>query len=224
MSAATAYIQAPTYTNLMEVIKVYLNRYDEDTLNIMPMFINGAEKTILRELRMPSMMKTVSFTVGTYGDTEEGFIDLPRDYLEMCYVWTKNKGTLQRISFDELMRIKYQDRKHAYEDVEREVPAAWAINGMRMYIIPVEPDREIFMTYYADIPELSEKQDGNILLKLAPDAMMYLSVAEGFRFLMEEEKAEYWEQQGFKRLNQIMGQVERAEWSGSPLTISPAIR
>lgn len=217
----SAFTRVPSYTSLVEVVQVYLNRYDEDTKNTIPFFINAAEKTILRQLRMPSMERMVKFNLQDDGDVTSGFVNLPSDYLEMKVVWVEGKDatTLQRVTFDELIR---QDNFLVMQGrPEQTSPMNWAINADRMYIRPIMPEREIYMTYYADVPEVSENVEGNVLLELAPDAFAFLAIAEGFRFLMEEGKADYWESQGFKRLNQIMQQVENAEYSGSPLTISP---
>lgn len=221
-----AFTQIPTYKSLVNVIQVYLNRYDQDTLDTIPFFINAAEKTILRNLRMPAMEKMVVFNLANDGNPTEGFINLPSDYLEMKFVWVNGADatTLQRVTFDQL--LDYDNKESAIPELVRNpnsmaTPAVWAINAKRIYIRPNIPTRDIYMTYYSDIPEISETTNDNVLLDLAPDAFAYLAVAEGFRFLMEEQKADYWETQGMKRLMQIKEQVYDAEFSGSPLVISP---
>lgn len=220
MSQFIAYTTVPTYKKLVEVLQVFLNRYDEDTLNAIPFFINAAEKTILRNLRMPALEKMVSFVIQDMGDADHGFIQLPRDYLEMKFVWVEGKkaSTLQRVTFDQLIDQDNKFERYGYDDVGRPV---WAINANRMYVRGIDYDETIYMTYYADVPEVSQEQDSNILLDLVPDAFLYFAVAEGFRFLMEEPKADYWETQATKRLEQVKKQVYEAEFSGSPLTISP---
>lgn len=215
----------PTYDKLVEVVQVYLNRYDQETLNAIPFFINAAEKTMLRELRMPAMEQMVTFTISDDGDTKEGFIDIPFDYLEMKHMWITGprSTTLQRVTFDQLIdedkTMEFRDVDTPGYDVTR---PKWAVVANRLYIRGVPDTQEIFMTYYADVPEVSSKQKTNVLLDLVPDAFTYFSVAEGFRFLMEEAKADYWENQAWKRLQMVKLQVEEAEFSGSPLTISPS--
>ena len=218
-----AFTQIPTYKNLVQVIQVYLNRYDQDTLETIPFFINAAEKTILRNLRMPAMEKMVVFNIEEDGEMNGGYVNLPADYLEMKFMWVEGKDatTLQRVTFDQLIA---HDNISSHQNLFRDAqvtPRVWAINAKRAYIRPLVADRDIYMTYYADIPEVSETTSNNVILDLAPDAFAYLAVAEGFRFLMEESKADYWETQGMKRLMQIKQQVEEAEFSGSPLVISP---
>ncbi len=169
---------------------------------------------------MPSMEKIVKFSIAESGDPVDGFINLPTDYLEMRFMWVSGKKatTLQRVTFDQMINFDNVMNPRHYADMGRPV---WAINASRLYIRNLPCDTEVYMTYYADVPELSETSEGNVLLDLCPDAFLFFSVAEGFRFLMEEQKADYWESQGVKRLNQIKLQIEDAEFSGSPLTISP---
>ncbi len=236
------FVSDPTYDGLVELLKIYMNRHDQDTLDAIPFFINCAEKVILRNLRMPKMQKMVKFTLKDQGNPEEGWINLPRDYLEMKYVWITgpNSDALTRITFDQLIRLDggkdlvlddgwFGNTNQAGECDKvgglssSGAPLYWAINGTRMYIRPNNPEQEIFMTYFADIPELSPFVNGgrNILLDLAPDALAYLAIAEGFRFLMEPEKGVQFENFGMQRLNQIKLMQEEAEYSGSPLIVRP---
>ncbi len=77
------------------------------------------------------------------------------------------------------------------------------------------------MTYYYDVPELNKDTQTNPLLTLLPDAFLYLAVSEGWKFLMEPEKSQMWEQFAVTRLQQVQEQSDNAEFSGSPLTINP---
>lgn len=216
-----------TYEKLVDSIQVYLNRYDEDTLRMIPLFINTAEKNMLRNLRMPSMEKMVLFTLKDAGDNdypvEEGlvlpneWVRLPTDFIEMKFIWVECK-TLQRVTFDQL--ITNGSDGDPYDKPFNQAPV-FAINAGRLFVKGVEQDTPIKMTYYADFPEISETVSCNPLLQLLPDGFLYLAVAEGFRFLMEEERATYWEQLGMAKVNAVQAQVDNAEFAGSPLVINP---
>ncbi len=226
------YTQLPTYDSLIDMLKVYLNRRDQDTLEAMPFFVNAAEKTILRELRMPALERVVQFDM-----PESGWIFLPIDYLEMKHVWIEdgNPGTLQRITFDEFLRDPTSASNTAYWDDGVSCSSSfnsfndgntifnsgvWAITGDRLYIKGPTAGQKVFMNYYQDIPEVTAETQSNQLLELVPDVFLYFAVAEGFRFLMEPEKADYWQNSGFNRLRQVQQQVYNEEFSGSPLTVS----
>lgn len=218
MTDFSTYSRVPTYAKLVEAVQVYLNRYDQDTLNAIPFFINMAEKIILRQMRMPSMEKMVGFTLEEIG--EPGcFVQLPFDYLEMRYVWVKG-STLQRVTFDQLVDHDLKQSRYGYGE-DPDSRGVWAINANRMYIRGVPDTEQITMTYYADIPEISETTQSNILLDLVPDAFLYFAVAEGFKFLNEPQRAMLWQQDAQTRLIEVRTQIEEAEFSGSPLVITP---
>lgn len=216
-----------TYEKLVDSIQRYINRYDEDTLAMIPLFINTAEKKILRGLRMPSMEKMVLFNLTDAGDNdlplEEGlsapneWVRLPTDYIEMKFMWVECK-TCQRVTFDQL--VSAGNDTDPYTKPFNEAPI-FAINAGRIYLKGVEQDTPIKMTYYADFPEISPSVSCNPILQLLPDAFLYIAVAEGFKFLMEEERATYWEKQGMASVQAVQLQVNDAEFAGSPLTINP---
>lgn len=249
MSPIHQFVSEPTYDGLVELMKIYMNRHDQDTLDAIPFFINCAEKVLLRNLRMPKMQKTVKFTMSESGNVQEGWMFLPKDYLEMKYVWIEgaNANTLTRITFDQLIRLDgngediwaISDNTNGFGHSGLGLdtcsgstggfktsgpPLYWAINGDRMYIRPsCYPDQVIKMTYFADLQELSPYVNGgkSILLDLAPDALAYLALAEGFRFLMENERGDQFERFGTSRMLQIKQMQEDAEYSGSPLVVRP---
>ena len=236
-SILSEFVRTPTYNTLVSAVQVYLNRYDEDTVNAIPFFINSAEKVILRQMRMPATEKIVEFKLEDIG--YPGYILLPNDYIEMKFVWSGD-STLQRITFDQLMRgpVHWTNTQKvpANPDTQETYASScgnegdimglqfnagyWAINADRMYIKGIPLDQTINLTYFYDLPELSEDTQVNPLLELLPDALLYLAVAEGWRFLMEPDKAMQWEQSAVAKLSAIQDQVDVAEYAGSPLTIS----
>ena len=211
--SATQYVTSPQYSSLVNMIKTYLSVDNDETVNMIPFFINVSEKVIARNLRMPSMEKIISLTLEADSYSGEGWVNIPYDYLEMKFVWT-GCSTFQRVTFDQIIQYGIMGTDFVGDP-------CWAINADRIYFIGVGKTTEIFMTYYSDVPEISQDLQSNIYLDLLPDAFLYLAVAEGFRFLMEEEKCNYWEQLGLQRVNAVKQQVYDAEFSGSPLVISP---
>lgn len=201
----------PTYNALVDAIKTYINRYDEGTLNMIPLFINNAEKTILRTMRMPSMESIVKFKLLNANLAEEGeppYIQIPSDYLEMKFMWCK-KETLRRVTFDQILDYNF----------DKSEEKVWAINADRLYLNGFGEEDEVYMTYYADVPEINEETESNVLLELLPDAFLFLAVYEGFDYLMEHKNASYWESKANKRMNEVKIQIEEAEFSGSPLVV-----
>lgn len=232
------YITAPTYESLTALILIYLNRDDDATKNMVPFFINASEKAILRELRIPSLEKLV---VVDTENVEYGWIELPLDYVEMRYVWTDGddkQGTLQRVPFDQILRgapigggssttlVDAQESNLTTEGTYYPQSGDyntgyWAINANRLYFCGVEKGAELKMTYYYDVPELGTENQSNPILDLLPDAMLYMAVSEGWKFLMEPERSSMWEEFAGSRIRQAQAQSDAAEFAGSPLTINP---
>ncbi|WPH64815.1 hypothetical protein [Vibrio phage vB_VpaP_SJSY21] len=243
-TAVSDYVTKPSYDGLFDAVQIYLNRFDIDTVNAIPFFINAAEKVILRTIRMPSLEKIVSFTLQNDGFPDEGYLLLPYDYIEMKHVWS-NGSTLQRVPFDQLLRGPVQNTgplvipnpttDQTYGSGSCNVNSSgmspeehfgwasgiWSIVSDRMYIKGIGATQEVFMTYYQDIPEIHRSQQTNPLLDLMPDVFLYLAVAEGWKFLMEFEKSQQWEISAAKRMAAIKSQVDKAEFAGSPLVIKP---
>jgi hypothetical protein len=241
------FTEIPDYTTLQELVGEFLNRSDAGTLAMVPLFINMAEKTILRNLRIPPMEVTKKFIWGDEVSSpgkEEGWMYIPGDYLEMIDMWTP-QGLINRVSFSELKkregtgsRVDTTNSNPTTEDtynpscgsgsggnggisISMYDVGVYARNGIVWYFLPIpSAETEIYLTYYKDPSELSEELDTSDLLTLLPDAVLYMSIAEGHRFLMEEEKATYYEQLGHERVQSVMDQTEEAEFSGGVLQIN----
>ncbi len=232
------YVNNPNYENLVECIQIFLNRHDQDTLNAIPLFINFAEKTALRQLRMPRTTVTKKFTLTVAGNYDEGYINVPRDYIEMQNFWYEGEHatSLLRVDFEQLIDRDNIDPKFPlpmYGECDvyssgGDNPQYWAINGQRLYIRPIPPKikvthedgsvteedtLEFKLTYYADLPELSPfVNKKNALLELCPDVILYFAVAEGLRFLIEPERGAQYEQFANQRLAQIISQYENEKY------------
>jgi hypothetical protein len=236
------FTQVPTYDILQQLVVEFLNRSDSGTINQVPLFINFAEKAILRNLRIPAMEVMKRFTWGDYVSepgVTEGWMYIPGDYLEMVDIWT-GKGIINRVSFSELTKRQagiigseqdYINENPTTEDTYGKggcgpggdpfsslapgSTGSYARNANRWYFTPTPAaDEVIYLTYYKDPLELSEETGSSDLLSLLPDAILYMAISEGHRFLMEEEKAMYYEGLARERVKSVTDQVEEAEFSG----------
>ncbi len=234
----STYVNSPTYDTLVTVIKTYLNRHDQDTIDAIPMFINFAEKNILRQLRAPVNSVTKKFNMFDSGSDGGDHIFAPRDYLEMENMWVEEPKfhQLERVSWGTMCRLKngetlLRDKMNSCSSSSLEsntdglVPKYWALNGPRMYFYPsptyttkidengkevLDTAQWVYLTYYSDMPELSpEVNDGRSkLLDLLPDVLAYYALAEGFRFVMEPERADQYEKLAKRGLGLVNFQIE----------------
>lgn len=209
------------YTDLKNTVQKYLNQYDEDTLTFIPSFINTAEKSILRNLRMPSMEKMVQFTLKDAGDNDypvvEGlsqpneWVRVPIDFIEMKAIWDAT---------DALESVDFKTYLSVFNSTSACKKPVFCINAGRLFVAGVDQDTVIRMTYYADLPELSDDNAAcHPLITLMPGALTYQSVAEGFRFMMEEERAAIWEQKAQQLVDKVQMQCDAAEYKGGTLRI-----
>ena len=199
--------QVPDYSSLLLAVQDYLNRDDTAVVNNIPLFVNTAEKLIKRDLRMPSTEKVVNFTKADLNDSN--FLYLPKDFLEMIEL------SREGISFTPvvLSRSTYREL-YTYRD-------AFCRQGDRLYINTAFDDDTVFtLVYYVDLPETSPENPTSIIYDLCHDVLLYLSVAEGFKFLNEVEQASYFTSQGVERLQQINNYSKEAEFSGGGLRLS----
>ena len=213
------FTKAPTYAMLQTLIAHYINRTDEEVLNMMPLFINNAEKSVLRNLRIPSMEKTSNIELRTLpdGNTKDSWIYLVSDYLEMIHMFVDGK---------QAVRYNYADvvgNTHGCSEDHDEIP--YARVGER-WIFPsgtLTKSSVINVHYYADPLELSPTIDNSLLLTLAPDVILYASCAEAFMFIDksgEDGRTMYWDGKAKERIAQIVKQSRDAEFSGINSSVS----
>jgi hypothetical protein len=213
MATPGQFSEIENYEKLISEVKSYLNRTDKETIDKIPLFINSAEKKIKRKLRMPSLESVVTLNTGIGGDTAsvEGWFRLPFDYLEMkslSYTGMVVDTPLGITSFNNLLQVN-----------KNGIPDKFARAGDRIYIRPIpDADETFMMIYYKDLPETSETQT-SVIYDIAHDVWLYLTLAEGFRFIYEPEKAQYWEDMGEARIEEIHTQVSDAEFSGGIMTM-----
>lgn len=215
------FTQIPDYTTLQELVQEFLNRTDQGTIDMIPLFINTAEKSLFRNFRIPAMEITQQFVwgdVAVFNQAEDGWIYIPSDYLEMRDMWD-SKGIINRVPYSELLDRKVANNSTDNSDSEEHI---YARSANRWHFHPIPAKEELItLVYYQDPAELSTTTETTVLLDLAPDAILYMSVAEGHKFLMEEDKAEYWEKKAIERIDQIELQAQEAEYSGGVMQISP---
>lgn len=228
MNTFSDFVKNPSYNTLVDLIKVYLNREDHDTVSSIPFFIGVAEMNVQRLLRIREMEQITSITLDNDGftDTKEGisYFKLPEGYLEMKHMWTDN-STLQRIPFEQM--TVWEPDTSLEESVLFDTPwvqseGVWAIIGDRVYIKGIKDDAEIHINFYQNIYKgLDETTD---FTKFSDDvlyAIAFLSMGEGWYFLQEEQKASFWENKGMNILSQVQDQEDKHEYSGSTLQITP---
>ena len=77
-------------------------------------------------------------------------------------------------------------------------------------------DATIELAYYRKVPKLVEDTDTNWLLNEHPDCWLYAAVAEGYIYIMDEERASIFENRSYGVLTDIESSDANRRWSGTP--------
>lgn len=220
--------QINTYGDLKEAVKLWLNRKDQATIDMIPMFINFAEKQFTRLVKLPYYETSVSFTINDQFD----FVVIPQDLLSIKHLMINNVP-YNRVDVETFTRLQTRDSfasstVHIYDgmtysnDVDKIFSAAHVFcrKGEQLHFFPTPtPGDVVEMIYSQDIPEMQFDLDQPYNLLIAPDIMLYLSLRHASTWLRDLEAEAYWNQKAVDAATAIMAQLDDAEWSGSALQV-----
>ncbi|MGL5012920.1 MAG: phage adaptor protein [Bacteroidales bacterium] len=214
-----------TYGDLKNAVRIWLNRKDLSTINNIPMFINMAHKQFTRMVKLPYYEVLVSL------EALEGFeyVNIPQDFLSAKNL-TVNGMPYNILDNGTFMRIKNggsqqtsieEDSKFGYlSGATTESKFFFTRIGGQLNFIPALNTGDIVeMVYQRDIPEMKEDTDAPYSLLVASDMMLYLSLRHASIFLRDNEQEMYWMQKATDAAESLRGQLDDAEWGGSPLVI-----
>lgn len=207
-----------TYAGLKEVIADYLGRDDlEDRI---PTFIRLAEKRMERDVRCRLMERT------SVSDVEAGQkgVQLPAKrmdgqwdvFVEMRSIaWAGNDGStavMQYVTPEEHMACKGRTGVPTHYTIIRDV--------VYFASIPDTPGK-VYLSYYAEIPPLSETQECNTVLHTAPDLYLYASLLESVPFTRGSVPAQEWIQAYSEAVGKLTRQEQHARFT-STLKMRPS--
>lgn len=222
------------YRQLKDAVATWLNRKDSATINNIPMFINFAEKTFTRLVKLPYYEARNTFTV-----TEEfNYVIIPPDFLSAKHVMVNGKP-YNRADVETFMRLKNMDNLGSYQGTSvgnSSEDANLALSnqagstssreyfftriGEQMHFLPTPKVGDVIEIIYAqDIPEMQFDTDQPYNLLIAPDVMLYLALRHAAIFIRDNEQEQYWMAKAQEAADAMNRQLEEAEWSGSALVV-----
>ena len=195
-----------TYAELQSAIGDWLMR--QDLTSVIPTFLKLAESRFNREMRVRRMLTRATATVvGQH-------TPLPTDFLEARNV-VLNTSPVRVLEYVTLERA---DNIRA--DRTQTTPWAFTISGGEIEIVPVVGDgTEIELTYYAEIPALSNSNTTNWLSTRWPDVYLYGALMHSAPYLKDDERVAVWAGLHDRALEEIRLEDHKAQWSGSTLKI-----
>jgi len=197
-----------TYSGLQDTIASYLGR--SDLTSQIPGFISLAEVRMARDLRIRQMLQTVTASTAA-GDSTVG---LPSDFLEIrdLFVDGNPKTRLQYVSPSAFSA----DQRSSLSGQ----PQIYTMRGLEFEFAPTPDfDYTIQMLYYANPEPLSSLVPSNVFLSVAPDALLYGSLAEAEPYLMNDARIQTWATLYLNAIDKISTSDDRAEYSGVPIVM-----
>ena len=178
-----------TYAGLQAAVADWLGR--DDLTERIPVFIALCEKRMDRELRLRCMEQTATAALpaGTH------IVELPerridgdwKVFMEMRDLAWKSDKTLVR----NLHYMPPDD--YVVDSVPEGVPGQYTIISNRLYLMPRPAwDGELRLTYYGEIPPLSDVQTTNNVLQMFPDLYLYGTLVESGPFTRSSAPLELW--------------------------------
>ena len=168
-----------TYAGLQTAIADFLNR--EDLAATIPTFISLAEATFNRKLRdwRMEVRATAAF--------DEPFELLPSDWLETIRLSLDGNGPLQLLSPQDMMAEK--GRSGASGDPRFFTHTAGQIE---LWPAPTVDTGSGELVYFGRIPALSDENDTNWLLLVAPDLYLYGALLHSAPYLKDDPRLAVW--------------------------------
>lgn len=197
-----------TYSELQTAIADFLAR--TDLTNDIKNFISLAEARMSRELSTRSQEKRV--TANTTADDE--FISLPTDLREIRVI--KLNSSPQRV-------LEYYTPQQFYKEYPNNGggrPEAFTIIGTEVALRPVPSEAEtVEMIYGEGLTSLSDSVATNTILTRHPDAYLYGALAHAYTFLMDEQRAQVYDQYFNRSVEEITKEMETARFAGGGIAM-----
>jgi hypothetical protein len=199
-----------TYSELQTAITNWLRRGgDTDLVTRAPELITLAEAQFNRTLRHRSMEVQTDLTLTSGTAT----IALPSDYIEAraLVMQTSPKRVLSYVTPTQL------DRN--WPSGSTGLPSEYTIIGSNIKLGKA-PDSAyaLELTYYQQIPALSDSATSNWLLTSHPDIYLYGALLQGAPYLSDDERVPIWGAFYDRAKQGLDKDAARTSWSGGPLT------
>lgn len=195
------------YADLQASIAAWMVR--TDLAAVIPDFVAIAEARINADVRLRQGISSgsLSTVIGSQN------VALPADWLEFDSL-TDNGRQMEYISPSEL-----RDRIDESATLNARVPARYCIDGTNLILTPTPAEMRVLAArYYAAVPPLASNAT-NWLLTKYPNIYLYASLVSGYQYLLNDERANYWGNLYGQAVSVAQGADERAQTSGSKLTI-----
>ncbi len=181
-----------------------------------PSFVRLFEAKANRTLKCRQMEQRSTTTTDPDADAPE-FVELPDDFHSMRKVRLTNIPGKPRLKF--ATGAQLDDLREKGCD-QPGTPIWFTIAGDEMELCPTPAVAvTIEMNYRKYLPALSDSNQTNWLLDMAPDAYLYGSLMEAAPYLHEDERIQVWASGVQGAIDQLNSLSDEALFNAGPLTI-----
>ena len=208
-----------SYDTIFAFVQSELNRGDFGTEDI-DRFIRLAEKRLYRKLRIPANQKKVTGAVAlpdwspklddgvtdnpNYAPYDASGFFLPPDYLEGFLMTDGSGNYVERISEQEFRKLSR---------TQSAFPSFWTIEAGQVYFYP-SFNGDFFFIYYYEPDPISSTNQSNPVTEVIGEAISYMAVSEGWRFIRDPEKQMYYAEIAGSIFKEVTDQWNRSQTSG----------
>jgi len=200
-----------SYSDLKTAVANHLAR--DDLTSVIDDFIDLAEARLSRELISRSQHKRATATTTT-GDE---YTVLPTDLRSIRLV---RLNTDPRVVLDFMTP---NDLYRAHPNAGQGKPRSYAVMGDEIALRPIPDDAyEVEIVYGEGVSALSDDNTSNTILSRYPDAYLYASLAAAARYLMDEQRAGYYDGLTTVAIEEINRSEDRARFNSGNLEMKAA--
>lgn len=195
------------YGNLRTHFKALLNRSDI-TDALANTFIEQGIQRIQRQLRVPSMERTLTYAI----TNKVSFVLVPSDMLELISI---SHG------YQHLVSLPSHKFNEISEGKEEGIPKYFMRRRETLELYPAPSSGELKIDYYGEFQVMSADSDESTLAKIASDLICYAALGYAADYYLDERTAVF-EQKFIAILNEIQEQANAAEQSGVSQVMRPS--
>jgi hypothetical protein len=202
------------YLSIKETAQAYVDRYDDELVNVMPSLTRIVEGKINNSLRTGEQ----SVRAQIWLRSNEEYYGLPSDFggfrdVEILSEGQQHGRTLVYLAPEEMNKLSRENNsdrgRHHY----------YTVIAGQIQIAPPTEHQVLEVVYYQRLPALVDDEDSNWLTESNPDAYVFGLCTEMAAFAKDEPSFQTYDARFKEVLGQITQNDQVTRWSGPALRV-----
>jgi len=193
------------YQEITDAAIAYSMRTDQETRDMLPVFMQIVESRLNRSLSIGEMFHRATIDV----KESQNYYGLPADFLSIRDIQIANGNTLKYVA-PEVMNeaIKNSDRVDIYTIIANQIQ-----------IYPARPGDVLEVVYRRRIPPLNATDSLNWVSDTTPDLYIFGLLIEISAFAKDGPAGEIWNSRFVSAINSVQSDDDKNRWSSPSLQI-----